>query len=150
MTTLTKKTISRILIGFPLGVFINATISLIISLCQKELIVLSPILINRMGGMLPAYCVQYLLSGIVGATFAGCSVIFEVEQWSLFKQSMLHFFPTSLLFLMVSLLCGWMPVDALGIFIFLILFFFLYLFSWISQYHFWKKQIQATNNKFKQ
>lgn len=148
MTTLTKKTISRILIGFPLGVFINATISLIISLCQKELIVLTPMLIDRMGGALSAYCLQYLLSGIVGATFAGCSIIFEVEQWSLFKQSMLHFFPTSLLFLVVSLLCGWIPVDTLGIFIFLIAFFFLYFFLWVSQYYFWKKQIEETNNKF--
>lgn len=49
-----------------------------------------------------ALCVNVLLVGLIGAAFGACSVILEIEQWSLLKQGIVHFLLTSVV---------WMPIS---------------------------------------
>ncbi len=52
-----------------------------------------------------ALIIQVLLCGLIGMSFSGCSVIFEMEKWSLIKQAVLHFILTAIVWVPVGMFC---------------------------------------------
>lgn len=53
-----------------------------------------------------SYIAQYIICIGIGFAFAFGSAIFEVEHWSMAKQTVLHFLLTSVIFLPCALLAG--------------------------------------------
>lgn len=51
------------------------------------------------------------LVGLIITSVAASSVIYEVENWSLFKQSGIHFLIMLLTVLPVLLISGWFPLN---------------------------------------
>ena len=84
-----KKLIGRGVIGFPVGIAIGYVITVIISICIGDGFFhpVTPELVNKMGSELNAVLIQTGLSGIMGTGFAMASVIWEIDSWSLAKQS---------------------------------------------------------------
>lgn len=140
-----KKALLRGLLGAPLGVFISATIGVILSLTYQQLLVTPPV--DAMTTPLRAFIVQYIVSMIIGFVFAFGSAIFEVDSWSLAKQTTLHFLLTSIVFLPCSIMARWVKFDTLSIMIYFIIFISIYVGVWIPQYYSLKKGIAKLNKK---
>lgn len=66
---------------------------MIISICIGDgfFYPVTPELVNKMGSELNAVLIQTGLSGIMGTGFAMASVIWEIDSWSLAKQSGIYF-----------------------------------------------------------
>ena len=146
-----KKIILRCLIGAPIGLSISFIITLIISamINKGEFYPVVPQFTIICGNELNAVIIQSLCSLLYGAAFAGASVIWEVESWSLLKQTVLHCIVISSSTLPIAYCMYWIPHNVLGIAIYIFIFFFIYFFIWFGQYFAMKKKIQAFNDKVK-
>lgn len=146
-----KKAILRGLIGIPIGIAISTTIVLIISLRHGRLLLIPPQMLEHFNGCeLTAFANQYILSCIIGFTFAAASCIFEVDKWSMAMQTFLHFLIISIVFLPVSMMAGWMGTTLLDISIYLGIFIVMYIGIWGILYLQWKRKIQQLNEKLKE
>ncbi len=143
-----KKAILRGILGIPIGVFISTTIGFIYSLCYGELMVIPPT--DGVVTPLNAYIIQYVVSMIIGFTFAACSAIFEVDHWSIAKQTAIHFILTCLVFFPCSIKARWIYPSTLSIIIYISVFIFIYIAIWFSQYSMWKKKVDKLNKKLKE
>ena len=87
-----KKVILRSLIGAPIGLSISFIITLIISVIinKGEYYPVVPQLTALCGNELNAVVIQTICSLLYGASFGGASVIWEIENWSLLKQTVIH------------------------------------------------------------
>lgn len=145
-----KKAILRGLLGFPLGVFMGYTITILISLFFLKSGIFSPVvpqLATATGNEITAVIRQYILCGILGFAFAFGSAVFEVEEWSITKQTIIHFLTSSLAMFPVAYLCYWMQHTLWGILSYILIFVVLYIIIWVIQINFWKKKIQGINAK---
>ena len=93
-----KKVIKRCLFGAPIGLLISHIILLITSIFlsvatkkyEGDFLPAPWSLIEFCGSELNAVIIQTICSLIFGAAFGGASVIWEIENWSLLKQTVLH------------------------------------------------------------
>ena len=146
-----KKVIMRCLIGAMIGLSISFMITLIISVIinRGEYYPVVPQLTALCGNELNAVIVQTVCSLIYGAAFGGASVIWEIESWSLLRQTVLHCLIISLSSFPIAYCMYWMPHSFWGIAGYIAIFFFIYFFIWFSQYFAMKKKIQTFNEKVK-
>lgn len=140
-----KKALLRGLLGIPIGVFISTTIALVISLFYGEFSPTSLQLIQETGSELNATIIQYLLSCLLGFACAAASAIFEIDSWSITKQTFTHFVILSVIFFPVSIFSKWVAFDFISIAKYFALWFFLYVAIWIAQYIFWKFKTKDLN-----
>ena len=75
--------------GLPLDLMIPLLISAAVG--DGNYYPVTPQLIETMGNELHAVMVQTVLCGLMGAGFAMASVIWELDSWSLAKQSGVYF-----------------------------------------------------------
>lgn len=146
-----KKVILRSLIGAPIGLSISFIITLIISttINKGEYYPVVPQLTALCGNELNAVIIQTICSLIYGAAFGGASMIWEVESWSLLKQTVLHCLIISISTFPIAYFMYWMPHNFRGIAGYIAIFFFIYFFIWFSQYFAMKKRIREFNEKVK-
>ena len=146
-----KKVILRSLIGAPIGLSISFIITLIISVIinKGEYYPVVPQLTALCGNELNAVVIQTICSLIYGAAFGGASVIWETDNWSLLKQTVLHFLVITISLFPIAYFMYWMPHSFLGIVGYIAIFFLIYFSIWIAQYFAMKKRIQAFNDKVK-
>ena len=98
-------------------------------------------LIERFGNEVTAIIIQTVLSAVLGAGFAGSSIIWEMDEWSLLKQTSIYFGIVSVLMMTVAYICEWMEHSVKGILIYLGIFFAIFIVIWIIQYLIWKVRI---------
>ena len=105
-----KKMLHRALLGAPMGLAISYLITIAISLgwgggaynpCMPELIALT-------GSESGAVALQAAVACLVGAGFAGSSVVWEIEHWGLARQTGVYFLLLALFMLRPPTSCtGW-------------------------------------------
>lgn len=146
-----KKVIIRCLLGAPIGLSISTMITVIISLTvgDGKYYAVVPELINDCGTEMNAVLLQTALSFIYGAAFAGASVIWENENWSLLKQTILHLLICSLATFPIAYAMQWMRHDIKGILLYFGIFVLIYAVIWLSQFLTIKKRIDQMNDKIK-
>lgn len=152
-----KKVLLRCLIGAPIGLSIVHLLLLIFSiilslgtkLWEGQFMSALPSLITLCGNELIAVIVQTICSLIIGAAIGGASVIWEVESWSLLKQTILHFLVVSVSTLPIAYGIYWIPHTFRGVVIYFAIFFFIYFSIWFIRYHAMKKRIRKFNDKVK-
>ena len=152
-----KKVIKRCLFGAPIGLLISHIILLITSIFlsvatkkyEGDFLPAPWSLIELCGSELNAVIIQTICSLIFGAAFGGASVIWEIENWSLLKQTVLHLIIISVSSLPIAYCMYWMPHSFWAIAGYIAIFFFIYFFIWFSQYFAMKKRIQEFNDKVK-
>ncbi len=147
-----KNLIRRCLVGAPIGISISFIIAIIISVIinKGEFYPVDPQFSQLCGGELNAVIIQSVSSMIYGAIMAGASVIWEVDNWSLLKQTVVHCLVISLATLPIAFFMHWMPHNVLGAVVYFAIFFAIYFIIWISLYLSIKRKIQALDKKVKE
>ncbi len=147
-----KKVIIRCLIGAPIGLAISTLITIAISLAVRDghFYPVAPELITDTGGELNAVILQAICALLYGAAWAGASVIWEIERWSILRQSVTHLIICSLATFPIAYFTRWMPHNAAGILLYFGIFFGIYLFIWLSQYFAMKIKLKRINEKVKE
>lgn len=84
-----KKVMLRLAMGFPIGITIGQTISIIISLiwAQGYYTPFVPELATAAGSEINAVILQTILCGVLGMGFSASSAIWEIEHWGISKQT---------------------------------------------------------------
>ena len=146
-----KKLIQRGILGFPLGIAIGHVITVIGSICIGDGLFhpLNPELVRAMGDELHAILLQIALCGIMGTGFAAASVIWEIDSWSLAKQSGIYFAVACLVMFPVSYFANWMPHTAGGVLSYVGIFAGIFAFTWLAQYFVWRERIRRMNEGIK-
>ena len=146
-----KQIIKRGLLGFPVGIAIGFVITLIISACIGDGFYYSvtPELIGSMGNELNAVILQTVLCGIMGSGFAMASVIWELDSWSLAKQSGIYFLIACIIMLPIAYIANWMKHSIAGVLSYVCIFIVIFVVVWITQYLSWKRKIKRMNDCFK-
>lgn len=142
-----KKIIMRGLFGLPTGIAIGFVITLIISACigSGSFYPVTPELIDTIGNELNAVILQTVLCAIMGMGFAAASVIWELDSWSLAKQSGIYFLIISVIMLPIAYVTNWMKHTVLGILSYVAIFAAIFVVVWLSQYLLWKRKIKKMN-----
>lgn len=137
----------RGLFGLPTGIAIGFVITLIISACigSGSFYPVTPELIDTIGNELNAVILQTVLCAIMGMGFAAASVIWELDSWSLAKQSGIYFLIISVIMLPIAYVTNWMKHTVLGILSYVAIFAAIFVVVWLSQYLLWKRKIKKMN-----
>lgn len=146
-----KKVLLRSLIGAPIGVAISYIITVIISLFigDGNYYVAAPQLVIELGGEMNAVLAQTIGSIIFGAACGGGAVIWEMENWSLLKMTVMHLIVISVSTFPIAYMMHWIPHNLLGIVIYCAVFFSVYAGIWLSIYFSIKKSIKKLNREIK-
>lgn len=146
-----KNIIQRGLLGFPLGITIGFVITIIISIGigDGSFYPVSPGLIETTENELSAVVLQTVLCGIIGMGFAMASVIWELDSWSLAKQSCIYFAIACVVMFPVSYFANWMPHSAKGVLSYVGIFIAISIFAWLIQYFIWKSKIKKMNDRIR-
>lgn len=147
-----KKISGRIVLGFPLGVFLSYGITVMISLITKDgnYYPVVPAFALSAGTEMRAVLLQFIFSGLMGAGFGAGSLVWEAEDWSILKQSLAHFAIISVSTLPVAYLLHWMGHSVVGVTTYFLFFIGFYVVIWFILYTTWKKRIQAINAKLRE
>jgi hypothetical protein len=87
------------------------------------------------------------MCALIGAVFAGGSVIWEVEQWGLAKQTALHFALLTLTMLPIAWFSHWIEHSLIGFLLYLGIFIAIYLVIWIVITLFWSSKVRKINQR---
>ncbi len=142
-----KAIIKRAIMGFMYGVFIGQTILILESLAMRDgnFYSVTKYLLDLAGTKIGAVIIQYFLTGIIGTTFAATTVIFEMDSWSLLRQTILHFIITSIVMYTAGFLCGWFPHKLSSTLIWFGIFIVIYVIFWISFSSYYKNKVKKMN-----
>ncbi|MBP5603900.1 MAG: DUF3021 domain-containing protein [Treponema sp.] len=142
-----KAIIKRAILGFIYGVFIGQTILILESLMMRDgnFYAVSTSLIKLAGTKIGAVIIQYFLTGLLGTTFAATTVIFEMDNWSLIRQTLLHFIITSIVMYIAGFLCGWFPHTVVSTLIWFGVFIIVYVIFWVCFSLYYKNKVKKIN-----
>lgn len=144
-----KELFKRCLFGAPLGLAISTMITIAISLAIGDgtYYAVVPSLTQDMGSEINAVVLQAVLSMLYGAAWAGASIVWDAEHWSLLKMTLVHLLITSLATFPIAYFARWMPHNSTGILMYIGIFIGIYAAIWFSQYSAMKKKIREMNEK---
>lgn len=127
-----KKIVSRVLYSFPIGISCSVGISLLLSLIfgeGKYYPFASPLVLFT-GSEVKAMLLQTILSGILGSVFGGMSFIWEIERWSILKQTAVYFLSVSIPMMGISYLLYWMEHSLSGFLLYFLIFVMVFIVVW--------------------
>ena len=128
-----KKIFLRGLSGIPTGLAIGYLITIITSLiwgngydfpCVPELAVM-------MGSEINAVLLQGFLCGVLGMGFAASSVIWDMEDWGLVKQTGIYFLIDSVTMMPIAYVTFWMEHSLKGVLSYFGIFALMFAVVWI-------------------
>ena len=142
-----KAIIKRAILGFIYGVFIGQTILILESLMMRDgnFYPVATSLVNLVGTKIGAVIIQYFLTGLLGTTFAATTVIFEMDNWSLIRQTLTHFIITSIVMYIAGFLCGWFPHTVVSTLIWFGVFIIVYVIFWVCFSLYYKNKVKKIN-----
>lgn len=131
-----RKIILRCLTGFPIGITICYLITIILSVCfaNGHYSPCVPELITLTGSEINAVILQALLGGLLGAGFAGCSVIWEIDNWSIVKQTGIYFLIISVIMMPTAYFTYWMEHSIRGFLSYFGIFTLIFIIIWFVQF----------------
>lgn len=146
-----KKLICRGIFGLPFGIALGYVITVLISACIGDgaFHPVAPELVRTMGNELNAVIFQTVLCGVMGTCLAMASVIWEIESWSLVKQSGIYFAIACVVMFPIAYFANWMPRSVVGILSYAGAFVAFFAFVWLSQYFVWKNRIRKMNEEIR-
>ncbi len=144
-----KKIIMRSLLGFPIGIAIGYLITILLSLVWAKgyYSPCVPELISVMGNEINAVILQTVLCGILGTGFAASSVIWEMDNWSIVKQTGIYFSIISVIMLPIAYFAYWMEHSIVGFLTYFGFFVLIFAIIWITQFVIGKHTISKMNEK---
>ena len=128
-----KKIVSRVLYSFPIGFSCSVGISLLLTFIfgeGKYYPFASPLVLFT-GSEVKAMLMQTMLSGILGSVFGGMSFIWEIERWSILKQTAVYFLSVSIPMMGISYLLYWMEHSLSGFLFYFLIFVMVFIVVWL-------------------
>ena len=95
-----------------------------------------------------AILAQLGLVGLIGMTFAGAALVFEIERWSYLKQGTVHFLITAAVWMPIAWLC-WSPVRGVGLVFTIVGWTLTYAVNWLVQYLLARRGIRELNRSIR-
>ena len=128
-----KKIVSRVLYSFPIGISCSVGISLFLSLLfgEGKYYPFAASLVFFTGSEVKAMLLQTMLSGILGSVFGGMSFIWEIERWSILKQTAVYFLSVSIPMMGISYLLYWMEHSLSGFLLYFLIFVMVFIVVWL-------------------
>ena len=144
-----KKLIKRSFLGLPLGITIGYLITILISLSWGNGYYLPcvPELISLTGTEINAVILQTILWGILGVGFAASSVIWEMDRWSIVKQTGIYFSIISVIMLPIAYFAYWMEHSVVGFLIYFGIFVLIFIIIWVIQFSIARYNVRKMNEK---
>ncbi|WP_433773003.1 DUF3021 domain-containing protein [Bacillus wiedmannii] len=94
--------------------------------------------------------ITYLVTAnVIGLIFSFASSIFEKEEWSILKQTMIHFIILLGTFLPIAIWIGWVPNRFGPIFVWIGSFTVIYFIIWFVMTLYWKRKIEKLNHQLR-
>lgn len=142
-----KKIILRSVLGFPIGITIGYLITIFISLgwANGYYSPCVPELIDVMGNEINAVILQTLLCGLLGTGFVASSVIWDIEHWSIMKQTGIYFSIISLIMMPIAYFTYWMEHSVIGFLSYFGIFVLIFVVIWIIQFAIAKHNVKKMN-----
>ncbi|MGN1234718.1 MAG: DUF3021 domain-containing protein [Christensenellaceae bacterium] len=142
-----QKLMLRGLTGFPLGIAIGFVITILCSVGVGDgrYYPVTAELIERTGSELNAVVLQTALCGVMGSGFAMASLIWEIDAWSLVKQSAIYFSIACAIMLPIAYVTNWMKHSLGGILAYVGIFVAIFLIVWLIRYCVWKIKVRKLN-----
>lgn len=142
-----KKVFLRSILGFPLGLAIGYFITIIISLIYADgyYSPCVPEFAAAMGSEIKAVLLQAFLYGILGMGFAASSVIWEIEDWGIAKQTGIYFLIICIVMMPIAYVTYWMEHSVKGFLSYFGIFAFIFVIIWVVQYIRMKYNVQKIN-----
>ena len=142
-----KKVILRGIFGFPLGLAIGYLITIVISLVFAEgyYAPCVPAMAAAMGNEINAVMLQAFLCGLLGMGSAASSVIWEIEHWSIVKQTGIYFLILAGLMMPIAYLTHWMEHSVVGFFSYFGFFTLIFAGIWLTQVMIGKHNVRKMN-----
>ena len=137
--------------GAPIGLAFAQMMCIVISLLINDgnYYTVVPELITICKSETNAVIVQTICALIYGAVWAGISVIWEMDEWSILKQSVIHFLISSIVTFPIAYITRWMEHSISGVLFYYGIFATIYVGIWLSQYLAMRKKIEQLNAKIK-
>lgn len=144
-----KRILGRALLGAPIGLAISTAITIFASLIYGDgnYYPVVPALVEQCGNEINAVMAQMIASLLYGAVWAGASVIWEMDDWSLLRQTVTHLIVGSLATFPVAYLMYWMKHSISGFVGYFAIFIGIYIVIWITIYNRTKREITKLNEK---
>lgn len=142
-----KKLIARSVLGVPLGISIGYLITIAVSLGLADGFYAPcvPALISVTGSEIRAVILQAALCGLLGAGFAASSVIWEMERWSIARQTGVYFLCISLAMLPVAYFTYWMEHSVAGFLRYFGIFALIFLLIWLLKFAVIRRSVKKLN-----
>lgn len=146
-----KKTVLRGIVGMLVGIFIGYMITILVSLGwgSGEYLPCAPELTARIGSEMGAVLLQTLLCAVLGAAFGAGSMIWEIERWSIARQTGAYLLVTSLAMLPTAYLLYWMQHSLAGFLVYFGIYLLIFLAIWLGNYFAIRRSIRKMNEKLK-
>jgi hypothetical protein len=147
-----KKTVLRGALGFPLGICIGYVISIALSLAldNGHYSPCVPALIDVFGSEIAAVVFQTIMCGVLGSAYAMASVIWEIEKWSIAKQTGIYALIAAAVMFPIAYFTQWMEHSVPGFLLYFGIWAVIFIIIWIIQYFIWKHIIEHVNRKIKE
>lgn len=147
-----KKIIVRGLLGFPIGIAIGYFITILISLgwADGDYLPCAPEFVLVMGNEINAVILQAILCGILGVGFAAGSIIWEMDNWSIVKQTGIYFSIIAAIMLPIAYFACWMKHSAVGFLTYWGIFVLIFAIIWLTQFVIGKRNVRKMNEKLPQ
>ena len=144
-----KKIISRVLYSFPIGISCSVGISLFLSLLfgEGKYYPFAASLVFFTGSEVKAMLLQTMLSGILGSVFGGMSFIWEIERWSILKQTAVYFLSVSIPMMGISYLLYWMEHSLNGFLLYFLIFVMVFFVVWLFNFAIYWFKVRRINQK---
>ena len=142
-----KKIVSRVLYSFPIGISCSVGISLFLSLLfgEGKYYPFAASLVFFTGSGVKAMLMQTILSGILGSVFGGMSFIWEIERWSILKQTAVYFLSVSIPMMGISYLLYWMEHSLNGFLLYFLIFVMVFFVVWLFNFAIYWFKVRRMN-----
>lgn len=142
-----KSILCRGILGGCVGIALSHLIVIVISLGWGNGAYLSspPALIEAVGTEAGAAALQALLSALMGAALGAGSLIWEVERWSLLKQTALYLGLSAAAYLPTAYLLHWMEHSLRGVLGYFASFLVFFAVIWGIQYGLARRRVARLN-----
>lgn len=146
-----RKAVLRGIVGMPVGILIGYAMTVLLSLGwgSGEYLPCAPELTARMGSEMGAVLLQAALCAVLGAAFGASSMIWEIERWSIARQTAAYLFATSLAMLPTAYLLYWMQHSLAGFLVYFGIYLLIFLAIWLGNYFAIRRSIWKMNEKLK-
>ncbi len=140
MNSMIKKAIILGCIGLVLGLIVGALMMILFSGGRF-----------LSGGISTGYLIKhFIFSGLLGFVCNGMSVVYEIEEWSITRCTLVHFVFSMAAFYTAGFICEWFGLGDMVFWITTICVVAAYFMIWLVQFLRYRKQVRHLDREIKE